>query len=81
VDADGELLGVTWSPMFEGALICSVNDMELYHKAHTEFLRLIEEGQFANSHTVRKRLEPGQCLVFNNRRMLHGRVLCIVSDL
>ncbi len=58
--------------MFEGALICSVNDTELFHKAHTEFLRLVEEGQFAKSHTVKKRLEPGQCLVFNNRRMLHG---------
>jgi len=73
VDVNGELLAVTWAPMFEGVQMCAAKDMALYHSAHAEFVRLIEEGQFAESHTVRERLEPGQCLVFNNRRMLHGR--------
>ncbi len=73
VDANGELLAVTWAPMFEGVQMCSAKDMALYNSAHAEFLRLIEEGQYAESFTVRERLEPGQCLVFNNRRMLHGR--------
>lgn len=33
----------------------------------------LEEGQYAHEHTVRARMQPGQCMVFNNRRMLHGR--------
>ena len=73
VSATGELLAVTWAPMFEGVLMCAAKDMADYHSAHSEFLRLVEEGLYAESHTLRKRLKPGQCLLFNNRRMLHGR--------
>ena len=73
VSATGELLAVNWAPMFEGVLLCTAKDMADYHSAHSEFLRLVEQGEFAESHTLRKRLESGQCLVFNNRRMLHGR--------
>eukprot|EP00903_Cladosiphon_okamuranus_P011635 g10944.t1 len=73
VSATGELLAVTWAPMFEGVLMCSAKDMASYHSAHSEFLRLIEEGPYAESHTLHTRLQPGQCLLFNNRRMLHGR--------
>ena len=73
VDANGDLLAVTWSPMFEGVLTCAARDVAPYYEAYRAFQRLIEEGSFAEDHTVRCRLRAGQCLVFNNRRLLHGR--------
>ncbi|CAM9987094.1 unnamed protein product [Scytosiphon promiscuus] len=73
VDANGDILAVNWAPMFEGVLMCATRDMAPYYAAYREFQHLIEEGQYADKHTIKKRLEPGQCLVFNNRRMLHGR--------
>lgn len=57
--------------------MCPPKDMVAYHSAHAEFQRLVEEGAFAESHTIRQKLKPGQCLVFNNRRMLHGRDVSI----
>ena len=73
VDANGDLLTVTWSPMFEGVLTCASRDVAPYYEAYRAFQSLIEEGSYAEDHTVRLRLRPGQCLVFNNRRLLHGR--------
>lgn len=64
--------------MFEGVLVCPPKDMVAYHSAHAEFQRVVEEGTYAESHTIRQKLRPGQCLVFNNRRMLHGRDVSIV---
>lgn len=64
---------MTWAPMFEGVLMCQAKEVVPYYLAYREFQRLVEEGPYAESHTVRQRLKPGQCLVFNNRRMLHGR--------
>ncbi|CAM9926567.1 unnamed protein product [Choristocarpus tenellus] len=73
VSQEGDILTVTWAPQFEGTLICSPQDVGPYYEAYTAFQALLEEGTFAREHTLRMRLKPGQCLVFNNRRLLHGR--------
>lgn len=59
--------------MFEGALLCSPEDVVPYYEAYRAFQGVLEGSQFAKDHTVVKRLKPGECVVFNNRRMLHGR--------
>lgn len=73
VDANGDILGIFWAPMFEGVLMCPAKDVAPYHEAYRMFQQLIEEGSFAKERTLRKRLKPGQCLIFNNRRLFHGR--------
>lgn len=73
VDSDGAIVAVTWAPPFEGVLTSAPNDVTPYYEAYRAFQNLIEEGSFAKEHTVRTRLRPGQCMVFNNRRLLHGR--------
>lgn len=73
VDANSNILGIFWAPMFEGALLCPPEDVGPYYEAYRAFQELLEDSQFAKDHTVVKRLEPGQCIIFNNRRMLHGR--------
>lgn len=73
VDSNSNILGVFWGPMFEGALLCSPEDVVPYYEAYRAFQGVLEGSQFAKDHTVVKRLKPGECVVFNNRRMLHGR--------
>ncbi|KAG5175212.1 hypothetical protein JKP88DRAFT_265882 [Tribonema minus] len=73
VDTDGEITGVFWAPMFEGTLHVPSKDIQPYYEAYALFQAFLEVGDFAEEHTVRARMQPGQCMVFNNRRMLHGR--------
>lgn len=73
MDSNGRILGVFWAPMFEGALMCPPKDVGPYYEAYRAFQQLIEDSQFAKDHTVLTKLKPGQCVIFNNRRMLHGR--------
>jgi alpha-ketoglutarate-dependent taurine dioxygenase len=73
VNQDGEIIGVFWSPMFEGVLGVPTADMPSYYSAYDAFQEFITDSDFAKEHTVRRRLKPGDCVVFNNRRMLHGR--------
>lgn len=59
--------------MFEGVLMSAPEDIDPYYRAHRAFHRLIEEGPYAEEHTLHKKLKPGQCVIFNNRRLVHGR--------
>lgn len=49
------------------------NQFERYSKAYTSFQRLIEDSDFSKSHTIKFRLQPGDLVLFDNCRMLHGR--------
>jgi len=67
----GCIVDVVWSPPFEGPLV--VDDAEeavRFYQAYTRFATLMNESSDLLE-TVR--LQPGQVLTFNNRRMLHGR--------
>lgn len=75
VDANGEIVAVTWSPMFEGVLMCAPQDVGPYYEAHATFQTMMTEGPFAEKHTIRMNMEPGDCMVFNNRRLVHGRTV------
>ena len=63
------LTGVFWAPPFEGPL----RDVELAEiTAYYDAYRLLHAAIEAAPRWVR-RLQSGEMLVFNNRRMLHGR--------
>uniref|UniRef100_A0A7S0J2F9 TauD/TfdA-like domain-containing protein n=1 Tax=Calcidiscus leptoporus TaxID=127549 RepID=A0A7S0J2F9_9EUKA len=68
LDATGALIGLFWSPPFEGPLRVPVDDIPPYYRAYRQLQRTIDSApQWTH------RLAPGEVLVFNNRRMLHGR--------
>jgi len=69
VDYDDQIVGVGWNPGTEQPLMIHEEDVENYYKAWKKMFKL----------TIRKelqwnfRLEEGDLLVFNNRRMAHSR--------
>jgi len=81
-DALNELVSLTCSPPFESPLriACARADLDEYFSARAAFARLLgalEAGDGADGlprgAVFEERLEAGEVLVFNNRRMLHGR--------
>jgi hypothetical protein len=79
---DGEIIAVHWSPPFEGPVSLPPNDVDKYYEAYAHFERMLDVSlgdgsdvlsQYANEYTWERKLSPGDMLVFNNRRMLHGR--------
>ena len=90
----GEIVGVNWSPPFEGPL-CVPHDMvSPYYAAYSAFEKMLDVSlldtkneilemngsnsdfvlqNYAKKYTWKHRLNPGEILIFNNRRMLHGR--------
>lgn len=68
VDSRRRVVGFFWSPPFEGPLRVPFADVPLYYAAYRALHETID------SHPRwRRRLRPGELLIFNNRRMLHGR--------
>ncbi|XP_013381995.1 uncharacterized protein LOC106152800 isoform X2 [Lingula anatina] len=64
-----EIVAVNWSPNFEGPLFVPEEDVEPYYKAYHRFMSML-----CNSpHIIERHLNPGDLIVFNNRRVLHGR--------
>lgn len=71
VNQHGCIVDVVWAPPFEGPVATdSPEDMERFYRAYTRFAGMLEESTDLLD-TVR--LQPGDVLTFNNRRMLHGR--------
>lgn len=66
---------VNWSPPFQAPFTIDVGSrnskefLRAYHRAAKAFQSLISNRESQFHH----RLEPGECVVFNNRRILHGR--------
>jgi len=65
----GRVIGVFWSPPFEGPLQLPAHDVAEYYAAYRALSNAIDEAR-----VWQLRMEPGDMLVFNNRRMLHGRL-------
>jgi alpha-ketoglutarate-dependent taurine dioxygenase len=80
---DREITAVHWSPPFEGPLCLPPEDVEEYYHAYADFEQLVtvdldvtcgkDLASYADEFTWKRKLNPGEVLVFNNRRMLHGR--------
>ena len=84
-DIDREITAVFWSPPFEGPVCLPPHQVDRYYEAYADFERLLngntnddtntddELSQYAQDFTWQHKLQPGEMLVFNNRRMVHGR--------
>jgi gamma-butyrobetaine dioxygenase len=68
LDAAGHVTALFWSPPFEGPLRVPLGDVRPYYEAYAALQRCIERAP-----RWQQRLDPGDLLVFSNRRMLHGR--------
>lgn len=67
---DGEVIGVRWNPFIEGTpVVRSARECKLYYEAYSLFAGMLASPE----HSLRFRLREGDVLVFNNRRMAHGR--------
>jgi len=77
---DREINAVYWSPPFEGPVCLPPEKVDQYYEAYADFECLLNGGdvdcelcQYAREYTWERKLRPGDMLVFNNQRMLHGR--------
>lgn len=64
-----EVVAVHWSPPFEGPLRVPFDDVMPYYDAYRVFHELVEGGK----HRYEFRLNQGDTVIFNQRRVLHGR--------
>lgn len=69
VDEQGELVEARWSPWLRGPLQATIADSERFYAALRTALELGDASEF----TVTHRLDAGDMLAFDNRRVLHGR--------
>ncbi|TMW62878.1 hypothetical protein Poli38472_005496 [Pythium oligandrum] len=64
-----EVVAVHWSPPFEGPLRVPFEDVQPYYEAYKVFHDIVEGGKFK----VAFKLQQGDTVMFNQRRVLHGR--------
>jgi len=69
VDPDGEVCGIRFHERSMGALDIAPDLMDQYYRALIEFTKRIRSAEFQWEHG----LVPGEALVFDNQRVLHGR--------
>jgi gamma-butyrobetaine dioxygenase len=65
----GAMMGVFYSPRLDDIPLMSEDDTRAYHRARKRFGTLLSDPRFE----LRFRLEPGQLMMFDNNRVLHGR--------
>lgn len=65
----GEIVGVNWSPPFEGPLKVKQEDVLPYYRAYTKFAKEVKNS----TNKIVFRMKPGDLLTVNNRRLLHAR--------
>jgi gamma-butyrobetaine dioxygenase len=70
LNGHGQIIKLRWAPQHEGPLQASEVDVEKYYDAHVCFAKALHNDAESKVH---HRLEPGEMLVLNNHRMLHGR--------
>jgi gamma-butyrobetaine dioxygenase len=73
---EGEVAAIFWAPMFEAPLRarCARRALGALFRAKAAFARVLRGLERDGSGAfLEARLEVGEALVFNNRRMLHGR--------
>ena len=71
--AAGTVTAVFWSPPFEGPLCVPPEDVDSYYAAYDAFTNLIRDEAVIAQHMISLRLEPGDTVTFNQRRLLHVR--------
>ncbi|KAI1751628.1 taurine catabolism dioxygenase TauD, TfdA family-domain-containing protein, partial [Xylaria castorea] len=75
-DLGSSRIGVYWSPPFQSPVQSDkltskgMDEYKQWHKAARRMTRLIEE----DAAIYRYKMKPGECVIFDNRRVLHGRL-------
>jgi gamma-butyrobetaine dioxygenase len=69
LDGSGEMIGVHYSPRLDDIPLMPEADTRLYHRARRRLGTLFEDPRYE----LRFRLDPGQMMMFDNNRVLHGR--------
>ncbi|XP_071832954.1 2-(trimethylamino)ethylphosphonate dioxygenase-like [Apostichopus japonicus] len=69
VNWQGKVVAVFWNPQVEGPLQVPEEMVEPYYEAYFKLAELIEKSPAS----ITNRMEQGDCVTFNNRRMLHSR--------
>jgi gamma-butyrobetaine dioxygenase len=69
LDRDGQVSGVTVSQHLADLFDLPQRLLDIYYPAFCHFIRLLRDERFLN----RFRLAPGECIVFDNHRIVHGR--------
>jgi len=69
LDRDGAIAGVRFHERSMGTLDIAAELMDGYYRALIEFTKRIRDPEFQWEHG----LEPGEAIVFDNQRVLHGR--------
>lgn len=69
VDADGRMTGVHYSPRLDELPLLNEPDSRRFQRARAHLGALFTDPVFE----LRFRLQPGQLLMFDNNRLLHGR--------
>ena len=71
-----EVTAVFWAPPFEGPLRVKPEDVEPYYRAYKTLQHLIEEDEtMREKHFCKFRLEEGDLVVFNNRRLVQQEAI------
>lgn len=68
-DPDGRVSGVTISQHLQDVLDLPQGLLDSYYPAFIKFLKMMQETRFL----VRFRSEAGNCVIFDNHRIVHGR--------
>ncbi len=69
LDRDGSVSGLTISRHIYDVMDLPQNLLDRYYPAYCRFMRTLQDGRFI----TRFRLNAGECLVFDNHRIAHGR--------
>lgn len=69
LDADGNYFEIRYSAALLAPLDIAPDLIKPFYKAYQTFSRILRSPQFEYHY----KLKPGNCAVFNNRRILHGR--------
>src|SRR5262245_22663748 len=69
LDAGGGLVAIHFSPRLDFVPLRPPDELEAYYRARRVFDHLLRSPEFE----IRFRLAPGELLMMDNRRLLHGR--------
>jgi gamma-butyrobetaine dioxygenase len=65
----GDIVELVWAPIVEGPLRVHPDLVEPYYRARHKFSQAVH----SLDNVIEHRLQPGELVSFNNRRILHGR--------
>ncbi|KAL8598304.1 hypothetical protein ACOMHN_035254 [Nucella lapillus] len=69
LNADKQIVGVFWEPAHEGPIEVPEHQVEAFYTAHIAFAQAVKNA----STQFEWRMEEGDLLAFNNRRVCHSR--------